>query len=348
MGIVIAMNRAGKRAWWRRARGRRDADERQRYLIIAYLADGARSPAVAERLGCARATVVRVAQRYRREGEAGLWDHRRGNGPSKAGPAVLACLTRAVASTPQAYGWSRPTWTQELLSRQLAQETGVSLSRQTLGRLLRRIRARRGRPRPVVRCPWPAAQRAARVAVLRRLATHPPPGTVVLYEDEVDIHLNPKLGYDWMLRGQQKLVITPGKNAKRYLAGALNPETGRVLWVAGERKTSDLFLALLERLLDQYPAAARIHLILDNYGIHTSQRVQAARADWAGRVALHFLPPYCPTENRIERLWLDVHAAVTRNHRCPTIEALLAAVEAWLTARTDAARQRTSQRREAA
>ena len=33
-----------------------------------------------------------------------------------------------------------------------------------------------------------------------------------------DIHLNPKIGPDYMLRGTQKWVLTPGKNRKRYLA----------------------------------------------------------------------------------------------------------------------------------
>lgn len=37
-------------------------------------------------------------------------------------------------------------------------------------------------------------------------AEHP-----VFYEDEVDIHLNPKIGADWQLRGQQKRVVTPGQ-----------------------------------------------------------------------------------------------------------------------------------------
>ena len=41
-----------------------------------------------------------------------------------------------------------------------------------------------------------------------------------MFVDEVDIHLNPKIGPDWMLRGQQKTVPTPGQNQKRYLAGA--------------------------------------------------------------------------------------------------------------------------------
>jgi transposase len=36
-----------------------------------------------------------------------------------------------------------------------------------------------------------------------------------------------------------------------------------------------------------------------------------------------FLPPYCPDANRIERVWQDLHANVTRNHRCKTLAPLL-------------------------
>ena len=41
-----------------------------------------------------------------------------------------------------------------------------------------------------------------------------------------------------------------------------------------------------------------------------------------GRIVLHLLPPYSPEHNPIERLWKEVHANVTRNHRCRTIEVL--------------------------
>lgn len=34
------------------------------------------------------------------------------------------------------------------------------------------------------------------------------PGEVAVYLDEVDIHLNPKIGADWMNRGKQKQVMT--------------------------------------------------------------------------------------------------------------------------------------------
>lgn len=39
---------------------------------------------------------------------------------------------------------------------------------------------------------------------------------------------------------------------------------------------------------------------------------------------------YCPNDNKIERLWKALHDNVTRNHRCPTLEALMDEVEAWL------------------
>src|ERR1700722_16674681 len=73
-----------------------------------------------------------------------------------------------------------------------------------------------------------------------------------VYLDEVDIHLNPKIGPDWMNRGTQKEVETPGQNAKRYICVALDIGSGCIEYVAGERKNCQLFLAMLQRLLQVY------------------------------------------------------------------------------------------------
>jgi len=62
-------------------------------------------------------------------------------------------------------------------------------------------------------------------------------------------------------------------------------------------------------LHDRYPWANRIHVILDNYGIHSTKEVEKTSGTKAGRrFKLHFLPPYCPDDNRIERVWEDLHA----------------------------------------
>ena len=67
----------------------------------------------------------------------------------------------------------------------------------------------------------------------------------------------------------------------------------------------------------------RIHVVLDNYGIHPAHLTRDTLAELGGRVVRHFLPPYCPDANRSERVWQELHANVTRNHRCKTIGTVL-------------------------
>ncbi len=52
----------------------------------------------------------------------------------------------------------------------------------------------------------PKARRMRRFAWIRRLIRKLGPDEVAVYEEEEDIHLNPKIGPDWMLSGQQKEV----------------------------------------------------------------------------------------------------------------------------------------------
>lgn len=284
---------------------------------------------------CSASQVYRVAQRFVEHGPAGMADGREDNDQGKIDEPYEWELLIAVATSPRDYGYLRTTWTQELLARVMAVRTGVTVSVTTICRVLKRLRVRLGRPKPIVGCPWPKARRMRRLRQIRRYLRNLSRGEVAVYVDEVDIHLNPKIGPDWMLCGQQKTVLTPGKNEKRYLAGALNARTGRLTWVEGERKTSDLFILLLWRLLRDYPRAKCIRVVLDNFKIHHSQRTRLALASAGGRIRLHFLPPYCPDHNRIERLWKDLHDNVTRNHRCRSMEELMTEVHAYLGARND-------------
>jgi transposase len=69
--------------------------------------------------------------------------------------------------------------------------------------------------------------------------------------------------------------------------------------------------------------------------------VQAALGGYlAGKIKLHFLPPYCPDYNKIERVWQDLHANVTRNHREPDMTTLMEAVRYYLRKRNWGKQQR--------
>jgi transposase len=307
---------------------------RFRCKIIMGLVQGKTPSQLAAGGLCAVSQVYRTAHLFLDEGLRGLADKREDNGEPKVNARYVAELLSIVAGSPQDHGYLRPTWTQELLILVLAERTGIALSVTTMSRLLKRHRVRLGRPKPIVDCPWKKARRLRRLRRIKRLVRDAAPDEVVLYLDEVDIHLNPKIGLDWMLRGQQKTALTPGQNQKRYLAGALDARTGRLTWIEGPRKTSLLFLQLLHRLVTRtYRRARVIHVILDNYGIHDSLQVRLARATVKDRVKFHFLPPYCPDHNRIERLWQDLHANVTRNHRCKTMDELMAQVKIYLSTR---------------
>ena len=321
---------ARRRRFRLRARHCSDANLRCRHLIILNLLGGKAATLIRAVLHCSTAQVYRIAHRFLDQAEAGLADRREDNGRHKVSWHYEWCLRQAVAGSPRAYAQRRPTWTQALLAVVLEQRTGIRLSTATLSRLLRRHKIRRGRPKPIVGCPWPKAKRQRRLCRLRRLARTCPSGEAVVYADEVDIHLNPKIGPDYMLAGTQKEVLTPGKNEKRYLAGALNARTGKLTVVEWSQKNSDLFIGLVHQLARAYPRARRIHVILDNYKIHKSQRTALALAALGGRVQLHYLPPYCPDDNRIERLWRDLHDNVTRNHNCRTMEELMSEVRHYL------------------
>jgi len=328
--IVPSVPFAVKERLRKQLRECRDAGLKVRYLIILNLLNGRSAYRTAEVLGVHNTTVYRVAKRFREQGEWGLCDAREDNGPTKVGEWFLEVLYRVVRAGPRQYGWRRPTWTRELLVETMVRLTAVRVHVTTMSRALALVQARRGRPRPTVSCPWSKAAKTRRLNQIRNLLATLPHRHKAVYEDEVDIHLNPKIGLDWMGRGQQKQARTPGQNVKRYLAGALDVDSGEMLWMEGQRKTSALFIGLLNKLLARYPDAAVIHVILDNYRIHDSKITQAALRAFGGRVCLHFLPPYCPTSNKVDRVWQDLHANVTRNHTCPNMTSLMMEVRYYL------------------
>ncbi len=305
-----------------------DATERRRASILLARGAGLSQRDAARATGVGRSTVQRTECLFKAEGLDGLVDRRRFNGHRVLRrEEVLVLLPRLVAGQPPDFGWSRSAWTIELVCLEVQRQLGVLVSEAQMGRLLRKAGCRRVRPKQTIALAPPdrAEQIARLVADLEAVADT----DVVLYEDEVDIHLNPEVGPDWAPAGIRKTVVTPGRNKKSYIAGAYDPGTQELITVDGPSKSSDLFLALLNELVRRF-GSRRVHLVVDNYIIHRSKKTQRALAKLNGQVVLHFLPPYCPDDNPIERVWLDVHTAVTRNHRQPDIEALMAAVQTYL------------------
>lgn len=331
----ISLSRPRRRTLLRRARKCKDANERTRYMIVLHSAQGKPVRVIAGGLGCCLSTVIRTRRRWREHGEAGLIDRREDNAPAAKADGDYVRTLRWVLSFPAPdHGHRRPTWTLKLLVETMADYTGVRLSVSRMSRLLRALGVRRGRPKPTVGCPWPRRRKDRRIKEIRDLIDRLPDDEAAVWEDEVDLELNPRIGPDWMPPNRQRRVVTPGRNAKAYLAGAMDAKTDRLVWVKGQKKNSVLFLDLLEKLLSVYRDRKVIHVVLDNYTIHSSRQTRLWLAERGGRIRLHFLPPYCPDDNRIERcVWREMHANVTCNHQCEDLEELIAEAAAYLKTR---------------
>jgi transposase len=305
-----------------------DATARRRASILLARSAGLTQRAAAFATGVARSTVQRTERLFATKSLDGLIDGRRINGYRvRRRPEVLALLPRLAAGQPPDYGWSRSTWTIEVLCLEVQRQLGVLVSEAQMGRLLRKTGCRRVRPKQTIALAPP--DRAEQFAQLTAALEVVDGDDVILFEDEVDIHLNPKVGPDWAPAGVRKTVVTPGRNKKQYIAGAYDRRTQELVTVDGPSKSSDLFIALLHELVRRFPDR-RIHLVVDNYIIHKSKKTKRELQKLDGKVVLYFLPSYSPEYNPIERGWLDLHTAVTRNHRQADIEALMRAVKGYL------------------
>ncbi len=104
----------------------------------------------------------------------------------------------------------------------------------------------------------------------------------------------------------------------------------RIDWRSAEKEMLRT-LSLGTNAYRHYVDKKVIHIILDNYIIHSSKITQKAVEKFNGRIVLHFLPPYYPDDNKIERcVWRELHANVTRNHRCRNMDELMREIRRYL------------------
>src|SRR5881394_3014159 len=184
----------------------KDADPRTRYLIVLRSADGWSGKKIVKALGCCASTVSRTLDRWEAYGEAGLLDRREDNGAVKADGLYAETVGWVLESSPREFFHRRPTWTRRLLVETAEAYTGVRVSVTTMGRLLKRLKVRRGRPKPTAPCPWSESARKTRVAAIHALIDALPATEAAVWEDEADVDLNPRIGFDYMLPGTQRAL----------------------------------------------------------------------------------------------------------------------------------------------
>ncbi|EHI7219677.1 IS630 family transposase [Salmonella enterica] len=329
MPIIAAIPDEERQLMRKEAQQTYDKNHARRLIAMLMLHQGMTVTDVARLLCAARSSVGRWINWFTLHGVEGLKSLRPGRAPRWPVADILQLLPLLVQRSPKDFGWLRSRWSTELLVLVINRLFDVTLHRSTLHRYLRQADMVWRRAAPMLKIKDPHYEEKRLVidqALAQEQTAHP-----VFYQDEVDIDLNPKIGADWMPKGQQKRIATPGQNQKHYLAGALHSGTGRVHYVSGSSKSSDLFISLLETLRRTYRRAKTITLVADNYIIHKSRKVERWLEE-NPKFRLLFLPMYSPWLNPIERQWLSLHETITRNHQCRYMWQLLKQVAQFMNA----------------
>jgi putative transposase len=330
----VTLDARQRQALLDRYRKDRDPEVRFRAHILLLLAEGHAWATVAAILFCSSRTIDRWVKRFHDEGIEGLAGHKPGRPFRFAAGWVAIVVEWVTKKRPRDFGFLRSRWCCEAVALLMLREHDVEVSREAVRRWLRRGNLVYRRPRPT-RGPTDE-EREAKLNKLREVLAGLPDDETAVFQDEVDIDTNPKIGSMSMVRGQQAKVETPGNNEKRYLSGSIHWRTGQVFLTEGkprQGRNTVLSLAHLDDLRGRLRRYKKIHVIGDNAKCHTSNEVAVYLWEHRDRIDLHFLPSYSPDCNPIERVWWNLHEQITRNHQCRSMEELLDLTFTWLRGR---------------
>lgn len=122
-----------------------------------------------------------------------------------------------------------------------------------------------------------------------------------------------KVSHGWIRTGKTKNVHTSASKTRINLVGAIHlNQLSHVQLFEYDTVNADAIVHFLGHLREQYSLTGKIHLIVDKVGYHRALKVnnEAKRLN----IKLHYLPPYRPNLNPIDRLW-KVMNEYARNNR---------------------------------
>jgi transposase len=154
-------------------------------------------------------------------------------------PWLKRTLLALLKAKPRRSGWCRTRWSGATLAETLKVKHGLDVSAETTRRWLHELGWVWRRSHLVAKDDDP--QRIERFGLIRFHHDHLGKRERLVFTDELDIHLLPKVGAQWVPQGSRHEVMTPGQNEKHDLAGALDASTGGLYSPWATENTMDYF-----------------------------------------------------------------------------------------------------------
>jgi transposase len=170
------------------------------------------------------------------------------------------------------------------------------------------------------------AKQEAFIAHYEALMTRLEDDEMVVFSDAVHPTHQSRPAHGWFPKGQKTAIKSTSGRKRLNIQGALDLETFQFTFVEAEKINAQTTKQMLEKLERNNPTMTAIHVFVDNARYHHAKALQPWLARSDRRVKLHFLPPYAPHLNPIERLWSVMHKWVTHNQHYTTFNQFTEAI----------------------
>lgn len=319
---VITLSETERAELLRRIKLRKGAqDASLRAQIILASAAGESGNDIALRLGTSKDVVARWRQRVSKLGLLVLNDEARSGRPRTISDEQVQQVVNQVLQ-------GKPDDSSHWSTRRMSRETGLS-------------------PASIMRI-WHAFGIKPHLEKTFKLSTDPL--FVDKVHDIVGLYLNPperalvlcvdeKSQIQALNRTQPGLPLSPGNPATRThdykrhgttsLFAALDVATGEVIGRLKRQHRSTEFLAFLKEIDASVPDDMPIHLILDNYATHKTDKVRAWLAA-RPRYNIHFTPTSASWLNLVERFFSTLSEKWIKRQAHVSVKDLEASIEHYL------------------
>lgn len=185
---------------------------------------------------------------------------------------------------------------------QIQETWDISASLETIKRVLKSVGMSWRRIRKRVAGVPDAVEYATQVAALAGLKDLDAAGEIDLrYADEAGFSLVPLVPYAWQDK-TDGIEVPSQRSPQLNVFGLLNRGNQFDAYTFVGSITAAVVIAVLDQF--SQTRKQRTVVVLDRASIHTSQAVDAMRAEWAERqLEIFWLPAYSPQLNLIEILW---------------------------------------------
>ena len=148
------------------------------------------------------------------------------------------------------------------------------------------------------------------------LVDETPVNEPILFMDSTHPTMATKVVCGWIKKGINKPIAQTASRTRVNVMGAIELSSMKVVSNLPEYVNAETTVAFFDQLKGTYPDAPKIHIILDQSGYHRSQLVKDSALE--KNIELHYLPPYSPNLNPIERLWKVMNERVRNNSFFPS------------------------------